>query len=129
MKDPMRNMKIYDALNRDEQVIIHALRYAVTTNDSARAALSQAIGLLELHVDLDAGSYDFRRQIDFSQMEAVTKAAAERCYREINWINSVQDMPMPEMKRIAGQINNMNVRKVLQTAEYEFYEVLVRLCK
>lgn len=33
MKEPLKNL---DALNRDEQVIIHALRYAVTTDDSTR---------------------------------------------------------------------------------------------
>ncbi len=116
-------------LTKEEQIIAHAIKYAVAVSDEMARDYKAVIGLLTIHADLDAHTVDFRREIDFPRLSALTERAVKMCYEELARINAVQDEPMQEIAQGVDMVHKIDVKGVLQNAEAEFYSFLVDCCR
>ncbi len=119
-------------LTREEQMIAHAIKYAVATDDGMAEGFAKVISPILIYADFKAGhnkAVEYRREIDFPSLLELTKQAVEMCYTELARLNSVQDNPMPEVAQGVEMVRRLNVKAVLQNAEVEFYDFLVDCCK
>ncbi len=116
-------------LTRDEQLIAHAMQYAVATSADMKREYKAVIGLLTVHADLDKHTVDFRREIDFPRLLELTGQAVGLCCEELARINACQVRPMDDIERGAKMVRELDVKGVLQNTEAEFYDFLVDCCK
>ncbi len=119
-------------LTREEQLIAHAIKYAVAISDEMTEGFAKVISPLLIYADFKAGrnkQVEYRREIDFPGLLAATEKAVEMCYTELARLNSVQDTPMPEVAQGVEMVRRLNVKAVLQNAEADFYDFLVDCCK
>ena len=121
----------YD-LSREEQLIAHAIKYAVAVSGKMAEGFAKVISPMLIYADFKAGrnkQVEYRREIDFPGLLDLTKQAVEMCYTELARLNSVQDTPMPEIAQGVEMVRNLNVKSILQNADAEFYDFLVDCCK
>ncbi len=119
-------------LTIEEQLIAHAIKYAVAVDEEMAEGFAKVISPMLIYADFKVGrskQVEYRREIDFLGLLELTKQAVEMCYTELVRINSVQDMPMPEVARGVEMMHKMDVKGVLQNAEADFYDFLVEFCK
>ncbi len=116
-------------LTRDEQLIAHAIQYAVATSADMKREYKAVIGLLTVHADIDKHTVDFQRVIDFPRLLELTRQAVVLCYEKLARINACQDRPMDDIERGMELIRELDVKAVLQNTEAEFYDFLVGCCK
>ncbi len=118
-------------LTREEQLIAHAIKYAVAVSGDMAARFADVISPLLICADFTARhrkSVEYRREIDFPGLLASTEKAVEMCYTELVRLNSVQETPMPEIAQGVEIVRNLNVKSILQNAGTEFYDFLVDCC-
>ncbi len=119
-------------LTREEQLLAHAIKYAVAVDEEMAEGFSNAISPLLIYADFKARRrkpVEYRREIDFPALTEMTKKAVEICYTELARLNSAQDTPMPEIEQGVEMVRQLNVKSILQNAGTEFYDFLVECCK
>lgn len=119
-------------LTREEQLIAHAIKYAVAVDGEMAARFERVISPLLICTDFTtrrSKQVEYYREIDFPGLLLLTERAVEMCYTELVRLNSVQDTPMPELAQGVEMVRQLNVKGVLQNAGIEFYDFLVDLCK
>lgn len=124
----MRDVFEYD-FTRDEQLLVHAIKYAVAVNAELKAQPADVISPLLIYVNLIEKTVDFRCEIDFPKLVTLTEKAVEMSCAEFARINTVQGEPIPEIARGVEIVHKIDVRAVLQDAGGEFYDFLVECCR
>ncbi len=121
----------YD-LSREEQLLAHAIKYAMAVSDEMAEGFAKVISPMLIFTDFKADrnkTVEYRREINFPGLLELTKQAVEMCYTELARLNSVQDTPMPEIAQGVEMVRQLNVKGILQNAGTEFYDFLVDCCK
>lgn len=128
----MKDVLDYE-LSKEEQFLIRTIQYAVIADEEMAEAFNKAVSPLMIYINFgeknSIKSADYQREIHFPELLAMAERAVMKCYDEIDRVLALQDEQEPEIECGVEMAQKMNVKRVLQTAEYEFYDALVRLCK
>ncbi len=116
-------------LTGEEQILAHAIKYAVAVDDDIATDFNGVISPLLIYANFIEKTVDFQREIDFPRLVELTERAVRLCYEELARINAVQDSPMEEIERGVKIVGEIDVKAILQSAETEFYDFLVDCCK
>lgn len=117
----------YD-LTRDEQLLVHDIKYAVTVNAELKVQFAEVIGTLLIYANVIKKALNFCREIDFSKLVTVIEKAMKICCTELARINTVQDEPMPEITLNVELLHKIDMMAVIQNAGVMFYDFLVGCC-
>lgn len=113
---------------KDEQLLAHAIKYAVTVDDEMAKSFKKVISPILVYANFIAKTMDFRRKIDFPELLKLSGQAVEMCYAELARIHSLQDESVAEIAQSVETVHKIDVKTVLQNAETKFYDFLVDCC-